>query len=222
MTFQIAMIGSDGWVLASDRIRGNAQGVRLTSTIDKAIVSHDLGFAYAFAGDDCAAMMGATLAEHVSELKPESQAQFRQWLIGLANNTWEYFAKNVQPIHSSYQLRSVILMLASSPRQFWLIQIGQQSLVDAVHDKWISGDISNAARFFVERYYDKDLRVDQLVNLASQTLIGASKLSPAGVRGLDIVTCKAGVLEMSPDAQIESLTKRSLAADRKIGKLVID
>ena len=136
-TLQVGMIGKDGWVLASDRVRADTDGIRVRSHTQKIIVLDSLGLSYSFYGDDCAIIAGDQLIENGDKLRDlENETRFRQWLWQLANNSWqgavnsmpnaEYKAK----FQASYLYRGLLICLRSSPNRFWWMQIGQPSLVN--------------------------------------------------------------------------------------------
>ena len=55
--------------------------------------------------------------------------------------------------------------------------------------------------------------------LAAHTITVGGILNPAGVGGLDIVTCENGTMRLLPEDELQDLVKRSHKLDAKIKKL---
>jgi len=68
VTLQVGMIGKDGWVLASDRVRIDTEGIRVRSHIQKIFMLESEGLSYSFYGDDLAIITGDRLQENSDKL----------------------------------------------------------------------------------------------------------------------------------------------------------
>src|SRR5271163_4233158 len=87
VTLQVGMIGKDGWVLASDRVRIDTEGIRVRSHIQKIFMLESEGLSYSFYGDDLAIITGDRLQENSDKLNElADETRLRQWLRELGNN----------------------------------------------------------------------------------------------------------------------------------------
>jgi hypothetical protein len=225
VTLQVGMIGKDGWVLASDRVRADTDGIRVRSHTEKIVVLDSLGLSYSFYGDDCAIIAGEQLIENGEKLlDPSSETQFRHWLWQLANGSWQQVVNSMPndykaKFSASYLYRGLLIFLRSSPNRFWWMQIGQPSLVTSEVNRLAVGDPGNGARFFADHHYSSKMSVAQLSMLAAHTITVGGMLNPAGVGGLDIVTCQNGTMRLLPEDELQDLVQRSHKLDAKITKL---
>jgi hypothetical protein len=225
VTLQVGMIGKDGWVLASDRVRIDTEGVRVRSHLQKIFMLESQGLSYSFYGDDLAIITGDQLREHSDKLNElANEPRLRQWLWELGNNSWQWINRSMPNEHkdafpASHLYRGLLICLRSSPHQFWWMQIGQQSLVTGMSDKVVVGDGRNSARFFAEHYYSPEMSVAQLTMLAAHMITVGATLNPAGVGGLDIVNCENGTMRLLPEDELEHLMQTSHKLDAKIRKL---
>jgi hypothetical protein len=225
VTLIVGMIGKDGWVLASDRIRIDSEAIRVRSHIEKITTDESLGLSYAFYGDDCAILTGDQLIKNGGMLRDlANETRFRQWLWELGNNSWQWVVDSTPNEHKAkfppnYLYRGLLICLRSSPNRFWWMQIGQQSLVTTVTNKVVVGDGTNSARFFIDHCYSPEMSVAQLSMLAAHTIAVGGMLNPAGVGGLDIVTCQNGTMRLLPEDELQDLVQRSHKLNAKITKL---
>jgi len=81
------------------------------------------------------------------------------------------------------------------------------------------GDPGNSARFFADHHYSFKMSVAQLSMLAAHTITVGGILNPAGVGGLDFVTCENGTMRLLPEDELQDLVQRSHKLDAKITKL---
>jgi hypothetical protein len=225
VTLQLGMIGRDGWVLASDRIRIDIEGVRVRSHTQKIFMLESQGLSYSFYGDDLAIITGDQLQENSDKLNElANEPRFRQWLWELGNNSWQWINRSMPNEHkdkfpTSYLYRGLLIFLRSSSNRFWWMQIGEHSLVTPVTNKLVVGDGLNSARFFADYYYSPEMSVTQLSMLAAHMITVGGIVNPAGVDGLDIVTCENGRMRLLPEDELQNLVRQSHKLDAKIKKL---
>lgn len=86
-----------------------------------------------------------------------------------------------------------------------------------------AGDATNPSLFWYERYYDRSLTVEQLVPLAARVVVDAGKMSNGNIGGLEIATCRQGekfhVWSDQENKELELWVEQS-ALD--IGRFVVD
>jgi len=63
------------------------------------------------------------------------------------------------------------------------------------------------------------MSVAQLTRLATHLIMVGGMLNPAGVGGLDIVTCENGAMRLLPEDELQSLIENSRKLEAKIKKL---
>jgi hypothetical protein len=178
MTMQVAMIGSDGIVLASDTQASisplvGGQGARHHYSASKIKVDPTEQMAIACAGD----MLTATqIADRViAELMAVEplHRQRRVWEIGrtIANG------------------RDAECLIAYPDQCLYFFQSANHGadiqcpeMIDSVH----AGDRINAATFWTTRYYRR-LPVRRLLRLAAHVIFSAHKLNNGGIKGLEMV-----------------------------------
>jgi hypothetical protein len=190
MTMQVAMVGIDGIVLASDtkwqftQDRGNLRS-RHTSGSSKIIISDEQGIAIACARsmETAEAVATAIIAE-------------------LSDSDWVHPANLMETIgqgiiDSSSEERSYFqcLVVTSRPsvRLFQLETatingVPRRAICHEIRDKAINGDNANASVFWAERYY-KAKSVQSLIPLAAQLIVDAAKLNAGFIGGLEIIVC---------------------------------
>ncbi len=221
VTLQVAMIGSDGWVLASDRVRVSP-GPRLRSSVNKIVLHEEAGLAYSFFGDDVAAMVGDQLSLEFPKLDVgiEKRSDFRSWLFSLGNREWAKMKDAYPSLLAGSDNRGLLVFVRNSPERFWLFGIGERSLVmEQQTTKNVVGDAPNTARFFPDYYYSNRVTVAQLTYLAVHTINIGALMNPTGIGlGIDVLTyhAKTGKFDWVEPEKIDALRKRSDKLTQKI------
>jgi hypothetical protein len=99
------------------------------------------------------------------------------------------------------------------------------------HRKWIpsceivlgydvTGDITNAALFWTERYHYESLPIEHLVSLAAHLVISSHYLNTAGIGGLELIECDAAGVRLLHPERIAELQDKAKEWDRRIGEIV--
>jgi len=174
LTFQVALVGSDGVLLASDLKRTNAPpGVcRSSSEQPKIHISQSGDIAYCCSGDDLAEAAARRLCEHANQLSNDQEIS-----AGLISA-----AQEAIKVENSEQARplqgrgnSVLLALREEREKvkLWCLDIGQHVTAMPVYDKRVNGDRGNAAGYFLERYFPTRRRIpiQKLLRLAAHTVL---------------------------------------------------
>jgi hypothetical protein len=220
MTMQVAMVGTDGIVLASDtrwahtqRGSGNS-AVRHTSSASKIKVSNRGHIAVA-----CARNMetsGAIAVAIIAELTDQE---------------WEYPILPMERISQRIldsagdrkDFQCLIVCLRPTLRLFQLecaMVNGEpdRSICHQINDKAISGDNANSAVFWLERYYQRK-PVQVLGPLAAQVVVTAGKLNAAAIGGLEIIVCDGNGIHRVSDESTSGLESAAEEWDRTIAEL---
>lgn len=110
-----------------------------------------------------------------------------------------------------------------TPAELWHLKISKESQASPIYDKKISGDLSNTAAFFSERYCvnpASSLDLPALKKLAAHVIFMAHELNAPTIEGLEIMTFRYG--EDSPvhvdEAEIRKLEEFSRELDQEIRK----
>lgn len=207
MTFQVALIGCDGLIIASDRMMVDRRwgprafavhqaelNQRMRGT--KTILSDHNDVVCAFAGGPAAESMARAIA---SDCRPEGLSLL-QW-----QNCVEDAVKSIRG--SGYHVLDEILVARTDDWHYLLRVLVQNTEAPSfltVEEYVCTGDILGSARFLIDHFWRKDMNVSQLKKLALLAIAYASKENPSGIGGgADIVTIKAG-WEMAVDSASES------------------
>lgn len=218
MTMQIAMVGTDGIVLASDtRQVNNEATVRHTSEVSKIKINQEKGVAIA-----CSRSL--ELASRIAD----------DMLNELSEIDWSLLAIRSIPI-----AEKILDGAKEGRRDFQCLIVTTKPALAAFHlcagvypqqkhptcqrisSCEIAGDTINQAVFWPERYYWRfpslPHGIQQLVPLAAQTIFSAAEFSRDSIYGLEIVICDKNGLRRLSDTSIKKLRVQSQRWDEKIG-----
>ncbi len=210
MTFQVALVGKDGFVIASDRkaTRGGDQNHNLTYTMRtstdmrKILVSEDDNLVCACAGNQLVPLVAERL------LKSLKDGAGSDMLATLREKLAEVIAGfNTSRIQEAIEGQMIVAVPGIS--QLWEVSfILGQVVVTAVSNHLFGGDRSNPGVYFAERYSAEiaDRSVDELKLLAAFTVLEAGFLNQTGVGGLDVLVSKHGEKpRFLEDAELQTL-----------------
>ena len=135
----------------------------------------------------------------------------------LGDEAWTKAKKaSVAPIHPA-NLRS--LLIGTTTKGMWDLRIGEgSSIVYEVGDKIaVAGDDSSPALFFAERYYSRELSVENLLPLAAHIILMGAHFADY-VRGLEIVICKDAhiVMHHQDDETLSLISRNSSKLDEQV------
>lgn len=226
MTLQVAMKGNGGIVLAGDlrwslplQLRGEywKEGKNGREST-KFKIDCDRGIAIACAGDmgtaghiavEALKMGDAAAVNPIPSLK-EIAKRLKAWERNDAECLMVVNGERPR-LFSFSTMRTVIRR--NQPIREWSPD-GRQEMAFAS-----AGDSQNAALFWVEKYYDKRIKIQQLVPFAAHIIHCAEKFNPAWIRGLEMVVCDSSGIRYLPENVIEQLMQRAEELDQSIGSL---
>ena len=84
----------------------------------------------------------------------------------------------------------------------------------------IAGDRATPAIFWIHRFYQPWLTVEQLIPLAAHVIMASHHLNTAGIGGLEIVVCRAVGNEFLPREETIKLQKMAWDHDRAIERMI--
>jgi hypothetical protein len=177
MTFQVALIGSDGLIVGSDRRRvdlmqsGNeGSSASIPTKTFKFARSKDDEVVCAFAGSSTARQF----AQAIANLE-----------VPVGTEDWEEAVAKIHERIESYPPREEIIVVDKHSRgQVQVVSRGMQKLRPPQgYSEWITtGDNSIPARFFPQHFWSRR-PVDELRALALLTLYCAAQENPYGIGG---------------------------------------
>jgi hypothetical protein len=232
MTMQVAMVGSDGIVLAGDTRRTQwveptfarpwgasrygENGTKIQISVNRKIAvssALDLGTA-------------ESIASAIIARLDISEVDLIQERIGIIAK--ETFAV-AQPKLSFQCL--VVVSLTPSPKLFSVSSMkvdGEQEAVCQERSRLaVAGDTVNGAIFWAERYYNQDLLSDRksiakLVPLCAHLVICARSLNTAMISGLEMVTCTSEKIEFQSEDKVRLLAERAEKREIRIGEMIFN
>ena len=229
MTMQVAMVGSDGIVLASDTYCQETPqldvgqmyfGGRHGTNHTKIKIDHSLGMAISYGWD-------AKSAEKIGDLIVE------HWRNEDRKNPEDALERICDKVPQPDRRRAQCLVVFTRPSpQMFFIQTTSNE--DNKWEPWcrsstsilIAGDTTNSTIFWAERYYRKfaplHLSGERLIPLAAHMIGQAKTLNTAGIDGLEIVICSSsGIKQLSKDS-CELLKRQAEHWDDTIGDLFLN
>jgi hypothetical protein len=215
MTLQVALLGTDGVVLASDRkINMVNQNFNTTATRSKIFHSSERKILAAWSGDQ---FPSEGLAKHVVANVSAADLRF-------PHNDLTAAAKGIvaKPGFHGEAYGCAEILVVSLEDQVALYEINaSRDRCDCYESpKVIRGHIANPACFFTERFYKEGLSVSELEPLAAHVVVNAGRINPRGIEELEIVRCKNNGFEFAGEREISNLVEWSDGLDAEIRRLL--
>jgi len=213
MTMQIAMVGTDGIVLAGDtKWSWSNDPIHWTHGSSKIKI-------------DPKNRTAVSCARSMEVAQPIADA-----IIGLPEDAWKqpraFIGLAAQPIvnKASYRKDAQCLILrAGTLHRFYRLQVAtingvsDQVVCHEIDDKAVAGNNNNAAIYWTERYYEKR-PVGQLISLPAHLVVSSAKLNSAMIGGLEIVVSLDSGIHRISDESINELEAEAKRFDESIGK----
>jgi hypothetical protein len=214
MTFQVAMIASDGWILASDT-RASDPGpvptgdsqveVPTTSTTSKIVYRPDTKIIYAFSGGELSRIAGIMLEDEAHTGINQSQR----------SDTLTRVSVTVNQKRPELRRGGRLIVIFSDPQpEMFTIDLGRIAV--SRQDVAYSA-VGSLAMFFVQRYRERRT-VDDLKFLAAHTVLQGHFFNQSVVEGLELWWGKRGMVDQASGAEIDALRKRSEKLDARLRK----
>jgi len=226
VTFQIAFVASDGFVIASDtKISDERCGIRTGSLGPKIFTPQDDGIILACACSDGADLAFQAKDKLFARLERSTPLPLARMWSELSQIGCE--VKAIAAAANSQASGSLLVAYWDAGMSTLLrLDISREdSMCERVYDRAavasdalrrVTGDRLNSSVFFSEQYYEPQRVVDDLIFLAAHTVVMAGKRNPEFVQGLEILKCKDGILYRLSKEEIETLRRRSADLDSKI------
>ncbi len=203
MTLQVGLVGSDGVVLASDRLVNTSdQGGAIFKKTNKFIVSKDV--VCCWSEDE----VGRAAASRIRDLE-WSQAATDAGLRSCANEAWA--SKFPNPIPDSRAWPRKVLVAFLSNCSLWEVEVRPDAFVKQILDRTIVGSMRSTAQHLTNNYFpDSPQPVERLIFLAAYTILMGAREDGASIAGLQIaILLKGEQPRFLSNAEELELTQRS-------------
>jgi hypothetical protein len=215
MTLQVALVGTDGIVVASDKkVNLLNQNFNTTAIRSKILINSDRKIAACWSGEQSPSY---SLAEHIVLKMNDADLQFPYHPLRMASN--EILSR--RGIHGEEygSAEVVVITIQNEPKAYEITAARDRCDCFEAPDKIVKGHIANPALFFTERFYER-LPISALLPLAAHAIVTAGKINPRGIEGLEIIRCTNDGFNPLSNSEITDLIEWSDKFDQKIRRLV--
>jgi hypothetical protein len=213
MTMQIAMIGTDGIVLASDRKwGGDTGGSRETHHAPKIKFSEQRGIAVMCSESEISLNIATNILNEFKESDHELPCLA---LERIALSAMQGF--NTARIFPQPQSHCLIALKGKSFRLYSLKVGPEGQNCTEIFDKRRAGDPGNPAMFFAQAYY-APRQIKKLAFLGAHIVLTAAQFNSDGIGGLEILLCDKRGFRMLSSDEIKELKKRSSTLHKTISR----
>jgi hypothetical protein len=215
MTIQIAGFCKDAIVVAGDTQCTNINsGFRTSTNRTKFIKDEAAGLFVATSGDD--ALSNSAAREAIKGISGECQ------LLELDKKYDDCFrARYGDVTPGSNPIKAELLILNTSTRMVLHSRIRYRSDSNPYSEgKVYAGDPENAAKFFVERFYDPQMSTDSLKRLLAIAIYQARKLNTAFISGLEMFVCDRNTGRVTEEKNVAALVEMAASADAMISETI--
>jgi len=213
VTYQLAMIGRDGMILASDRCEnlGSATDKSFTKNMIRKL-SIDRGLAWTYSGGDVAPIFSSRFGDEIEKIGDRSL----QAVMDAIANSSDRTQREYQPTAKGPWSACLTVVRGESKT---ILRNKLSLRTEEMLGGWcVSGQEFNLATYMPRRFYSKDMSVSELIYIAAYSVRAAHDLDNAVVDGLDIAvyTDAEAIFRILPDMEIERLWNEAASADREI------
>jgi hypothetical protein len=215
VTLQVALVGTDGIVLASDKKTVYLDDVTTTSMTSKILVDDSRTLALAYAGHEISQLVARRVLEKPSALESKGP------LIEVEKLAEAIYKEQITEDSPYFRTDSQLLIVQRKDlSRFHVLRMDRKKWLAELRDtREVTGHATNTACFFTERYYRK-APVAALKLLVAHTIITAGKISPSGIEGLEILVCTPEKFEFLTPEEISALEKRSQDIEGQLSHLL--
>jgi len=214
MTMQLGMVGTDGIVLASDKLwADNRTAIRTPLIGTKFRINHECGIAVACSGS---MRTSEQLADEIIALTLRD-ANWVSNNLGAMQELGERLFSSVEQgredarclvVFTRPELKMYVIWTAKFDGTWGITGKATEAIA-------YSGDMANPAVFWGAAYYCPT-PIAQMMFLAAHLILSAAPLNSAGVGGLEIALCTSdGIREVSEET-LANLKAKSAALDKNI------
>lgn len=188
MTLQIGLVGSDGIVLASDRLVNVSEAGDFTLSIRSKFFSTD-AMACCWSGDSVARYA----AMHISQCDWSSPLDRRKTLRDCGDRAWNFVHGSFQHVPKAQISPRKVLVAFSSDASLWELDLSQMSIADVVIDKTVAGSARTTIKHLINNYVPRErLPIANLVLIAAHSILMGHQEQNADIDGLEIAIIRRG------------------------------
>lgn len=192
VTYQLAMCGTDGIVVASDlceRLVSASGEYGVPQLVNKIRVNNTGQFAWMHSGGQISAIQARLFAHALSEINGEiTEDEALRKLQNCAMPAIEKWRTTVANGPERYN--RIILACGKSRRIYREMCSGTEEAMEVLGGFCVSGQEFNAAVFLPKRLYNSKLKVDVLIRLAAYSVRCAHDIHSGDIDGLQIAVCR--------------------------------
>jgi hypothetical protein len=218
VTLQVGMIGSNGWVLASDTLAYDpfplaAGEQRLSAPVLSPVVSKIVhvevaSLVYGYAGGELARIAGIALEEKANAQITPGQRMKDLTEISI---TAPLKRPDLRPDGG------LILIFYRPQLELWAFQLGH---LPQQYARFAFGGGGNLAMYWTQRFYDPAASIESLKFLAAHTILEGHHCNPSFVKGLELWSGSGGRVAKAPEKELSELAERSAGLHAELLRLV--
>jgi hypothetical protein len=221
MTLQVALVGIDGVVVASDRLLQQWEMDRTHSGYSLSLSSkfdqHN-DFVCCASGDKISELTSSLICQLNWD---DAQADVKASLNAAAKDAWSRFDN---PAAFPPIIRKVIIICPD--RSAWILDTTSHEapFTNRILNKVVAGDIKNTARHIINNYLPNDeaplaLPISKLIVPAAHAVLMGGRENPTGVGGIEIIvipkTASPMVLPPELERRITAISERIYRSTKK-------
>ena len=202
MTYQVAMVGSDGIVIASDRRElqepgfGDYGSGSRTNLVKKLHIDRSGRFAWAYAGGEVSPVAAGNVKRELETREISADPDIDAMLKDCGDRSWQ--------VARGPSANSTILFIDGSTKRMRRAKVSPMTIVEEMEGGvCMAGQTYNKASFFPEHLYAEEMGVAQLSALAAYAVRMAHEMDSLCVDGLDIAVYRdsTGKFEFQDSAE---------------------
>ena len=217
MTMQIGIVGRDGIVLASD--------TQWTSVVYRTQDAQPIGRPMRYIKHSTKIKTNDKIAVSYAQDKETSYDTAEAILARFPCENPEAAIREIAESIPSEDRRDVQGLIAVPPFELFRFQIAWENgewtpscEPDSQFD--IAGDTANPSMFWIHRFYQAWLTVEQLIPLAAHLITSSHLVNTGGIGGLEIATCKVDEITLLPRERTIELAKEAWERDTAITEMI--
>jgi hypothetical protein len=230
VTLQIALIATDGWILASDTrahqlltidLPGSRSVVPVMTDTSKIVNCDEVELIYSYAGGALAQRAGLLLRS-MAETDDRAVSQREAFLRNVAEMTMkeaaEQSARNFALKGPQPTVNGTLIVIFRRPTEIWTLDIAH---VQAKREMaWGWGGGGNMALIFTQQFY-QPRSIEALKLLAAHTILTGGKCNPGTVEGLELWWGDSERSVPADSTEIAKLKAASSELESLLGKLLV-
>ena len=215
MTMQVAMLGADGFLIASDILVSNCSPPQNSRKI---FTSESGNVVIAAAGCKPTGHFARDLVRDLGEFNLATfdrgvgmVPEIENVIVSAAEKLFQGYKDDyVRMAKDITESGSRLIVAVSGFDKLWEIVFATgKPTMEALTARYAINNGSNQASFFAHQYFSAEKTVNELLPIAAHTILEGARIQPAFVGGLDIYASESGEGRFLRDAEIEMYSEHS-------------